>query len=103
LFQVTSGRITLLAAGMAAQAVLFLQNGGFINVLTNTVWNTHWLLPEDAIAGRLLHTLIGYSEAPDGAQLIAYGATIAVIVTLMRLITQRHQAARLAAAETGIA
>ena len=34
LFQVTSGLITLLAAGMAAQAVLFLQNGGTLTSLT---------------------------------------------------------------------
>jgi len=86
LFQVTSGLITLLAAGMAAQAVLFLQNGGYINVLNGTVWDTSWLLREDSIPGRLLHTLIGYVEAPDGAQLLAYIVTIAVILVLMRLI-----------------
>jgi high-affinity iron transporter len=84
LFAVTSGLITLLAAGMAAQAVLFLQNGGYINLLSDTVWNTGWLLPEDGIAGRLLHTLVGYSEAPDGAQIIAYLATIAMMLGLMR-------------------
>lgn len=86
LFQVTSGLITLLAAGMAAQAVLFLQNGGYINVLGATVWDTSWLLREDSIPGRLLHTLIGYVEAPDGAQLLAYIVTIAAILVLMRLI-----------------
>ena len=86
LFQVTSGLITLLAAGMAAQAVLFLQNGGYINVLNGTVWDTSWLLREDSIPGRLLHTLIGYVEAPDGAQLLAYIVTIAAILVLMRLI-----------------
>ena len=86
LFNVTSGLITLLAAGMAAQAVLFLQNGGYINALTNTLWDTSWLLPEDGIAGRLLHTLVGYSEAPNGAQLIAYLATIAMMLVLMRLV-----------------
>jgi high-affinity iron transporter len=86
LFAVTSGLITLLAAGMAAQAVLFLQNGGYINVLSDTIWNTAWLLPEDGIAGRLLHTLVGYSEAPDGAQIIAYLATIAMMLGLMRTV-----------------
>ena len=86
LFQVTSGLITLLAAGMAAQAVLFLQNGGYINVLNETVWDTSWLLREDSIPGRLLHTLIGYVEAPDGAQLLAYIVTIGAILALMRLI-----------------
>ena len=77
---------------MAAQAVLFLQNGGYINVLTGTVWDTSWLLKEDSIPGRLLHTLVGYSQAPDGAQVIAYLATIAGILLLMRM-TGRPQAA----------
>jgi high-affinity iron transporter len=86
LFQVTSGLITLLAAGMAAQAALFLQNGGYITVLNGTVWDTSWLLKEDSLPGRLLHTLIGYVEAPDGAQIVAYVATIAMILVLMRLI-----------------
>jgi high-affinity iron transporter len=94
LFQVTSGLITLLAAGMAAQAVIFLQNGGWLLYFTDTVWDTSWLIKEDSIAGRLLHTLVGYSEAPNGAQLIAYGATIAMILVLMRLVNHRHQAAR---------
>jgi high-affinity iron transporter len=86
LFTVTSGLITLLAAGMAAQAVLFLQNGGYINALTGTLWDTSWLLPEDGIAGRLLHTLVGYSEAPNGAQAIAYLTVIAMMIVLMRMI-----------------
>ena len=40
LFAVTSGLITMLAAGMASQAVLFLQNGGYIGILTDPVWNS---------------------------------------------------------------
>jgi high-affinity iron transporter len=93
LFQVTSGLITLLAAGMAGQAVLFLQNGGYINAWTGTVWDTSWLLKEDSIPGRLLHTLVGYVQAPDGAQVAAYLATIAGILLLMWM-TGRPQAAR---------
>ena len=91
LFAVTSGLITLLAAGMATQAVLFIQNGGWLNALTAPVWDTSWLLREDSIPGRLLHTLVGYSEAPDGAQLIAYGATVLVIVLLMRMVGRGRQ------------
>jgi high-affinity iron transporter len=86
LFQVTSGLITLLAAGMAAQAVIFLQNGGWLEFFTSTVWDTSWLIKDDSVAGRLLHTLVGYSEAPNGAQLLAYGATIALIAVLTRVV-----------------
>ena len=71
---------------MAAQAVLFLQNGGYIEVMTGTVWDTSWLLKEDSISGRLLHTLVGYVEAPNGAQILAYLGTIVAILALMRLV-----------------
>ena len=90
LFRVTSGLITLLAAGMAAQAVLFLQQAGYLEVLTRTVWDTSWLLPQDSIAGRLLHTLVGYSDTPNGAQIVAYCATIVAITLLMRWEHSRH-------------
>ena len=83
LFSVTSGLITLLAAGLAAQAVAFLQQAGHIEVLTRTVWDTAWLLPEDSLLGRLLHTLIGYSDRPSAAQLVVYLLTVAMILTLM--------------------
>jgi high-affinity iron transporter len=89
LFRVTSGLITLLAAGMAAQAVLYLQNGGYIDVLGASLWNSSWLLADDSIAGRLLHTLVGYVQEPDGAQLLAYAATVVLMLALMRLVGSR--------------
>jgi len=92
LFAVTSGLITLLAAGMAAQAILFVQQGGYFEFLTSTIWDTSWLLPENSILGRMLHTMVGYSDAPNGAQLFAYVLTAGIIVALMRLErTQRKQ------------
>src|SRR5581483_1864178 len=59
IFSVTSWLIALLAAGMAAQAVQFLNNGGLLLVLGRTMWDTSWLLSEGSIFGKLLHTLIG--------------------------------------------
>jgi len=93
LFSVTGWLITLLAAGMASQAVLFLQNGGYLQFLMTPLWDTSWLLPEAGegvlgIVGRMLHTLIGYSDQPDGLQLIAYLGTIVVINVLMRVVNR---------------
>jgi high-affinity iron transporter len=90
LFTVTAGLITLLAAGMAAQAMLFLQQGGYFEFLTGTVWDTSWLLRQDSIVGRLLHTLIGYNDTPNGAQLLVYAATVLAIVLLTRFEGARH-------------
>ena len=81
----TSWLIALLAAGMAAQAVQFLNNAGVIVVLDRTVWDTSWLLSEGSIFGHLLHTLIGYTERPTELQLMIYIATLFAMFLLMRI------------------
>ena len=97
LFAVTSTLITLLAAGMAAQAIAFLQQANILTVFDETVWNTSWILSDSSLLGRTLHTLIGYVDQPTAMQLIAYAATLAVILVLMRLFAvppaQRPRAA----------
>lgn len=97
LFAVTSTLITLLAAGMAAQAIAFLQQANILTVFDETVWNTSWILSDSSLLGRALHTLIGYVDQPTAMQLIAYAATLAVILVLMRLFAvppaQRPRAA----------
>ncbi len=94
LFAATSGLITLLAAGLAAQAIAFLQQAGYADMLTATVWDTSWLLSDDSLVGRLVHTLVGYTDRPSGAQLVIYLATVAMIITLMRLVSARKPVLR---------
>jgi len=84
IFSVTSWLIALLAAGMAAQSVQFLNNAGFVEVLGRTVWDTSWILSEGSLLGRLLHTLIGYTERPTELQLMTYIATLFAMFLLMR-------------------
>ena len=85
IFSVTSWLIALLAAGMAAQSVQFLNNAGLVVALDRTVWDTSWALSEGSIFGRLLHALIGYTERPTEMQLMVYIATLFVMFLLMRL------------------
>lgn len=85
IFSVTSWLIALLAAGMAAQAVQFLNNAGVVISLDRTVWDTSWLLSEGSIPGKLLHTLIGYTERPTEMQLVVYIATLVAMFLLMRI------------------
>ncbi len=85
LFKVTGMLLALLAAGMAAQAVAFLQQAQVVTILTRSIWNTSALLSQHSILGQALHTLIGYTDKPNGLQLIVYAATLAVIYILMRL------------------
>jgi high-affinity iron transporter len=85
IFTVTTWLIALLAAGMAAQSVQFLNNAGFAGVMGGTVWDTSWLLSEGSITGKLMHTLIGYTERPTELQLAVYIATLFVMFLLMRV------------------
>jgi high-affinity iron transporter len=86
LFQVTSVMIAFLAAGMAAQAAFFLEQAGAIDLMGEMVWNSSAFLSEKSILGRVLHTLIGYSDQPTFLQLVVYLATLLVICGLTRRV-----------------
>jgi len=99
IFSVTSWLIALLAAGMAAQAVQFLNNAGVLVALDHTLWDTSWLLSEKSILGRLLHTLIGYIDQPTEMQLLVYIATLFAMFLLMRIARYSPRSRVPAAAE----
>jgi high-affinity iron transporter len=86
LFKVTSVLIGFMAAGMAAQSVAFLEQADIATGLGDVVWNTSWLLADNSIAGRVLHTLLGYTGKPTELQLVVYLATLGTIFGVMKLL-----------------
>jgi high-affinity iron transporter len=92
LFAVTTWLIALLSAGMAAQAVRFLAQANVLTALGETVWDSSWLLSEAGLVGKVLHTLIGYTDQPTVMQLLAYIAVLIVTFALMRLFGSRQPA-----------
>jgi high-affinity iron transporter len=97
LFGVTTVLVAFLAAGMAAQAVAFLEQANAVTALGTIVWDSSWLLSDHSILGRAFHTLIGYSDQPTAMQLLVYIATLAVTFALMKLFA--HERVRHAPAE----
>ena len=97
LFSATTGLITLLAAGLGAQAAAYLQQAGVIDVLTAPLWDSSRILDEGSTVGRLLKTIVGYTDRPDGLQLIVWLAVVAMMVALMRLVNPKPRAAPAAA------
>jgi high-affinity iron transporter len=93
IFAVTGVLITLLAAGMAAQAVFYLNAAGYLSVLQETAWDTSGVLPQSGMLGLILHTLIGYSDHPTQLQLVAYVATIVAMIALMRVAAPTRRSA----------
>jgi high-affinity iron transporter len=86
LFSVTSFMIAFLAAGMAAQAIGFLEQANVVQALDQVVWDSSGLLSDNSILGRILHTLIGYNDRPTLMQLVVYCATLGVMFVLMKLL-----------------
>jgi len=85
LFSVTTVLIALLAAGMASQAIAFLQQAAWLTALNETIWDSGWLLSEGSVLGQALHTLVGYTDQPTGMQLAVYAAILAATFVLMKL------------------
>ncbi|MFZ3328872.1 MAG: FTR1 family protein [Methylocella sp.] len=86
LFRVTSVLIGFMAAGMAAQSVAFLEQADIATALGDAVWNTSSVLADNSIAGRVLHTLLGYTGKPTELQLVVYLATLGTIFGAMKLL-----------------
>jgi high-affinity iron transporter len=85
LFRVTTLLITFLAAGLAAQSVSFFQQAGVITALAQTAWDSSAILSDTSLFGRVLHTMVGYSDQPSYLQVAAYLITLAVILMLSKL------------------
>jgi high-affinity iron transporter len=99
LFAVTSWMVLLLAGGLAAQAAAFLVQAGLLPALGNQMWDTSFVLPDDSLIGRIMHTLVGYVARPEGVQLLVFAATLAAIGVPMWLISRgRRPGGRVAAA-----
>jgi high-affinity iron transporter len=90
LFAVTTALISLLAAGLAAQAAFFLQEAGVIAILGETAWNTSSALSDASLFGRVLHTLVGYSDEPSWLQVVVYFGVLAIIVALTKTVGARR-------------
>lgn len=92
LFSVTNALIVLLAAGMASQGIGYLVSAGLLPSWGDTVWDTSWLLKESGLIGKMMHTLIGYTARPAGVQIVAYIATLVIIVLLARAVGHPQRA-----------
>jgi high-affinity iron transporter len=86
LFRVTGLLIALMAAGMAAQSVGFLQQADLTPGLGRIVWDTSAILPDSSWAARVLQVLIGYTDRPTQLQLVAYLMTLGSILGLMKVL-----------------
>ena len=99
LFRVTTVLIGFLAAGLAAQAVVFLQQAGLADVMSETAWDTSAYLSDTSLIGRVLHTLMGYADQPSRLQVVVYLVVLIGGFALSRAFAPAPSHVRAAAAE----
>lgn len=97
LFSVTSWLLVLLCCGMSAQAAGYLIAAGALPELISPLWDTGWLLSEQSVMGKILHSMLGYTERPSGMQAVWYLGTLAIILSLLNFTRQRPAATPAAA------
>ncbi len=93
MFRVTTWLLVALVAGLTAQAAGFLSAAGHFGNLSETVWDSSWLLADNSILGKTLHSLIGYTAHPTEIQLMFYAATLLTLITLLNVTGRKtHRA-----------
>lgn len=71
-FRVMGILLIFFAAGLLADAVQNIQQLGWITFGAAPLWNTAHILSENSTAGDILHTFLGYAEAPTVLQIVVY-------------------------------
>lgn len=83
LFNVINIMLVLLAAGMSSQLANYLNSADLIEALSKQLWDSSWLINENSLTGKILHSILGYSSKPTQLQVIFYGASIAITSMLL--------------------
>ena len=91
IFTVTSWLLIFLVGGMVAQAFGYLTAAGHMPDIIPAVWDTSWIITEDSLLGKIMHTLIGYTQRPSGMQLLAYVLTIMGMAAALKYQAQSAQ------------
>lgn len=89
-FRVTEWLLILLACGLAMQATGYLVAADVLPAIVYQMWDSSHILSQDSLAGQVLHALVGYSARPSAMQLIAYGITLAGILSIMQLVKTKN-------------
>src|SRR5713226_3215666 len=88
-FRVMGIVLLFFAAGLLGNAVQNMQQLGWLPFAATPVWNTAHILPESSTLGDILHTFLGYAEAPTILQGVFYAAYLLVAGSLFAWLTRK--------------
>lgn len=85
IFKISTILLILIAAGLSSEAANILTSAGFIDILTDQLWDTSWIIDDSTILGKVLKITTGYDAKPNGMQLIFYIGTIIFTLVMIKL------------------
>jgi len=83
-FNVMGTLLILLAAGMASQAASNLVLVDMLPSITDTLWDSSFILSDESLLGEILHVLMGYDSQPSGMQMMVFVLTLGIVTYLYR-------------------
>jgi len=88
-FRVMGILLLFFAAGLLGDAVQNMQQLGWLTFGTAPLWNTAHILSEDSTLGDILHTFLGYAEAPTVLQGLIYTLYLLIAGGIFAWITRK--------------
>ena len=88
-FRVMGILLIFFAAGLLGDAIQNMQQLGWLSFGTSPLWNTAHILSEDSTLGDLLHTFLGYAEAPTVLQGLIYALYLLIAGGIFTWITRK--------------
>lgn len=99
-FRVMGILLLFFAAGLLGDAVQNMQQLGWITIGTTPMWNTAHILSEDSTLGDILHTFLGYAEAPTILQGFVYALYLFIAGGIFTWITRKPKIGKPATSST---
>ncbi len=88
-FRVMGILLLIFAAGLLGDAIQNMQSLGWIAFGTTPIWNTAHILSEDSTLGDILHTFVGYAEAPTILQAVFFAGYLIVAGGIFARLTRK--------------
>ena len=78
-FNVTSGLLLLVGAGLLTRGIGELHEAGLVSPLVEHLWNSNQFVSQTSTMGSLLEAMFGYTSTPSLTQVLTYVLYLAVV------------------------
>jgi high-affinity iron transporter len=91
IFSICSFLMTFIAAGLSAEASKKLISTGYINALSEKLWDTSFIIPDESIVGKILKIFFGYTSKPTAMEFVFYFGTLLIILLSEKIFSAKSK------------